>query len=361
MLTRTQELEQKLARIRSQLGNNQCMRLRGVDWFAWLLCGASNAVLLAAETGVAEALVSHTDLFVLTDAIEFSRLVDEELPKNLQVQNFPWAHPQVREKWVQQIVGAAQVVSDRPQPGEALLPPALAAIKLQLIEPELTRYAEVGSRAASAMTEVLFAAQPHWTEFELAGAAARALLARGLEPALILSVGARRLPLYRHALPTHAPLDNIAMLVFCARGFGLYANLTRFVSFGPLSPTLETAHRQVREIEAEALGHCQPGVSLGDMYAVFEKAYRSHGHPEAIAQHHQGGMTGYQAREIVARPDSAETIQNGTIVAWNPSVRGAKIEDTFAVSDAGLHNLTFDPNWPHSNVNGQSRPRVLTR
>ena len=361
MLTRAEELDQKLARIRALLGDDQVLRLRGIDWFAWLLSGASSAVLLAAESGVAQALVTPTALHVLTDDIEATRLCDEELPGNALVQRFPWAHPAVQEHWVRQITGSMRILSDRPATGETLLPEALRHMKLELTPSELARYSEIGAQAASAMSEALLAAQPDWTEFELAGAGARALLARGLQPALILAVGARRLPLYRHALPTHAPLEQRAMLVFCARGAGLYANLTRFVSFGPLPGALDDAHQRVREIEAEALNHCRPGVAVAEMYATFERAYAWQGYPDAITQHHQGGLTGYQAREVVARPESSEIIRPHMAVAWNPSVPGAKIEDTFVVGADGLTNLTFDADWPYCTVEGRERPLVMVR
>jgi len=47
-------------------------------------------------------------------------------------------------------------------------------------------------------------------------------------------------------------------------------------------------------------------------------------------------------------------------VAWNPSLSGAKIEDTFVIhSDGTLENLTFDPNWPSVEVAGRLRPVPL--
>lgn len=358
MQTRIDELNDKLARVRLHLAPNQVVRLRGIDWFAWLMSGASNAVLLAAETGIAEILLSATELHVLTDEIEAERLIAEELPEGLSVQRFPWAQPDVREAWIRERMGAATIISDRPHADELPLSDLIGALKRELGASELARYAELGALAASAMTEVLHAAQPSWTEFELAGAGAQALLARGLQPALILAVGSRRLPLYRHPIPTVEPLGNIAMLVFCARAHGLYANLTRFVSFDPLPPTLLAAHDTVRAVEGEALARCQPGVPLADLYTVFEHAYRHHGYPESILQHHQGGITGYQAREALARPDAQEIIQRGTALAFNPSVKGAKIEDTFVVTDEGLRNLTFDPHWPHT-PGDQPRPLVL--
>ncbi|GBE91281.1 M24 family metallopeptidase [Nostoc cycadae] len=104
---------------------------------------------------------------------------------------------------------------------------------------------QVGQKASAAMTEVLKAARPTWTEYQLAGAGAEALWARGLHPALTLVAGDRRLPLYRHATPTGEKLGRQAMLVFCARGYGLYANLTRFVCFGSLSKNEAELHRHV--------------------------------------------------------------------------------------------------------------------
>jgi hypothetical protein len=50
------------------------------DWFAWATAGGSNTVLLAAETGVAEVLVTDEAAWILTDEIEAQRLKDEEVP-----------------------------------------------------------------------------------------------------------------------------------------------------------------------------------------------------------------------------------------------------------------------------------------
>ncbi|MHB8915929.1 MAG: M24 family metallopeptidase [Thiobacillus sp.] len=361
METRTDEHQQKLNRLRDCLPAHHALRLRGIDWFAWLLAGAANGVLLAAEKGVAEIFVSATEMHVLTDDIEARRLQEEELSESVSVQSFPWAYPQLREDWVTKQLGASTLASDHPTQNEVPLPVTIAALKLELTDTELRRYAEVGRLAAEAMTEVLSDAKLEWSEFELAGAGAAALLARGLEPALILAAGARRLPMYRHPLPSAEKLGSMAMLVFCARGKGLYANLTRFISFGALPARFETAHHHVQQIEAQALSQCRPGVSLAEIYTELQHAYQQHGYPNAIVEHHQGGLTGYQAREVIARPDTHLTLKPGHVLALNPSVPGAKIEDTFYVGNDGLHNLTYDVSWPHTRIGNYLRPEVLQR
>ncbi|MEH2444287.1 MAG: M24 family metallopeptidase [Nostoc sp.] len=360
-----EEVSKKLELIRQPLHETevQGVRLRGTDWFAWATAGASNTVLLTAETGVAEVLVTTEEAWVLTDEIEAQRLKDEELPANFKVHLNPWADGDVRESFVRDVTGGGIAISDRPISNlEKPLPPTLQQHKRVMMSSELERYRQVGQKASQAMTEVLKAAKSTWTEYQLAGAGAgaEALWAKGLHPALTLVAGERRLPLYRHATPTGEQIGRQAMLVFCARGYGLYANLTRFVCFGKLSDERAELHSHVREVEAVILNLCQPGTTLDAVYHALAQAYEQHGFPNAIREHHQGGTTGYLAREIVANPTTTDTLTEGIAVAWNPSLAGAKVEDTFVIlKDGKLENLTFNSNFPNVEVEGRLRPVPL--
>jgi Xaa-Pro aminopeptidase len=359
-----EEVSTKLELIRQALTETEAqgLRLRGTDWFAWATAGGSNTVLLTAETGIAEVLVTAQDAWVLTDEIEAQRLQDEELSADFRLHVNPWADAAERESFVRDATDGGKVLSDRPLPHvEKRLPASLQQHKRVMMSREIQRYRQVGRRASEAMTEVLKAAKPTWTEYQLAGAGAEALWARGLHPALTLVAGERRLPLYRHATPSSEPLGRQAMMVFCARGYGLYANLTRFVCFGALGPENVELHRHVREIEAVALNLCQAGTTLDAVYQALAQAYEQHGFPHAIREHHQGGTTGYLAREIVANPLTTDTLAENMAVAWNPSLTGAKIEDTFVIlKDGKLENLTFDPNFPSVEVEGRLRPVPLS-
>jgi Xaa-Pro aminopeptidase len=356
------EVDFKLELIRKTLTETGAiaLRLRGTDWFSWATAGGSNTVLLTAETGVAELLITAENAWVLTDQIAAQRLQDEELPDNFQMHIYPWADVSKREAFVKQITGGGNVMSDRPKAEETPIIASLQSHKQVMMSSELERYRRVGRLASEAMTEVLSAAKPTWTEYQLAGAGAEALWARGLHPALTLAAGERRLPMYRHSTPTDEQIGRQAMLVFGARGYGLYANLTRFVCFGSLAEKDAELHRKVREIEAAALNFCLPKISLNAVYYALKTAYEQHGYSQAIREHHQGGTTGYLAREIVANPTTSDILAPNMAVAWNPSLSGAKIEDTFVIhSDGTLENLTFDPNWPSVDVEGRLRPVPL--
>lgn len=357
------EVAAKLELIRNALTETEAqgVRFKGTDWFAWATAGGSNTVLLTAETGVAEVLVTLENAWILTDEIEAQRLKDEEISENFQFQINPWADTEARESFVREATNGGKVLCDRPIPHiEKRLPPSLQNHKRVLMSSELERYRELGRKASEAMTEVLKAAKPTWTEYQLAGAGAEALWARGLHPALTLVAGERRLPLYRHATASGEQIGRQAMMVFCARGYGLYANLTRFVYFGAMADEYKKLHQDIREIEAFALHLCQPETGLNSVYDGIKQAYEKYGYPNAIREHHQGGSTGYLAREIVANPTTTDTLAENMAVAWNPSLPGAKIEDTFAIlNDGKLENLTFDPNWPSLEIEGRLRPLPL--
>ena len=354
---RSAEVQAKLALLGECLNKAgaAAIRLRGIDWFAWVTAGGSSAVLQCAETGVAEVLVTQDEAVILTDEIELARLREEEIPAGFSFHASPWAQGELRERYVLGLAGDASVLSDRPHNGEQPLPHALRLRRLVLGEAEQMRYRALGREAAEAMSEVLRAARPDWTEYQLAGAGAHALWRRGIHPALVLAAGERRLPLYRHPVPTHEPIGKRAMLVFCARRHGLYANLTRFVSFGQ-APQEQSA---LMEVEATGLSAVEPGKSLSAVYHAFDAAYKHADRAEALNEHHQGGITGYLAREIVATPSTATGLEPGMAFAFNPSFAGIKIEDTFLLGPQGLENLTCDPQWPAANVHGRQRPLWL--
>jgi Xaa-Pro aminopeptidase len=355
---RSAEAAAKLAVLRAALAQAgaAAIRLRGLDWFAWATAGADASVLLAADTGVAELLVTKEEACVLTDATDGERLRREQLPDGFTFHIAPWAETELHDSYVLGAANGGSGCSSRTGRSDSTLPAALRLRRMVLNEAEQGRYRALGRDAAAAIGEALRAARPAWTEYELAAAGAQALLKRGIQPALVLAAGERRLPLFRHPLPTHDPLGSRAMLAFCARRHGLYANLSRGISFGPLPDDVRTAQQELLQAEATGLDAVRPGQSLGAVYHALDAAYRHANRPDAIREHHQGGITGYQARELLASASTATGIETGMAFALNPGFAGIKVEDTFLLGEGGLENLTLDPAWPAATVNGRLRP-----
>lgn len=74
--------------------------------------------------------------------------------------------------------------------------------------------------------------------------------------------------------------------------------------------------------------------------------------------HHQGGPAGYLEREWVATPAGRQTLSETEALAWNPSIRGAKVEDTALLQNGAIEVLTQTPPLPqiHATIDGISYP-----
>jgi Xaa-Pro aminopeptidase len=358
MSTRAAEVADKLALLRAALAETgaTAVRLRGTDWFAWATAGGDASVLLAADCGVAEVLVTREDAVVLTDAVEAERLRLEQVPAGFTFHIAPWAETELRETYVLGAARGGAVLSDHPRANEQALPASLRLRRMVLHPAEQARYRVLGREAAAALTQVLSAARPDWTELDLAAAGAQALWRRGIQPALVLAAGSRRRQAFRHPVPTNEPLGARAMLAVCARRHGIHASLARTVAFGPLSDDERNAQADLLQVEATGLDAVRPGQSLAAVYHALEAAYRHANRPDAILDHPQGGITGYQPREIVASPSTATGIETGMAFALDPGFAGLITEDTFLLGASGLENLTEDPEWPATTIQGRARP-----
>lgn len=357
------ELQKKIAVIRETLQREGlgAVRLRGVDWFSWATCGASSVVILTAESGIADVVVNRENVWIVTNRIEEGRLRDEEALDAFSWWSHPWQEPERSDVFVRDVAAGLPVASDRPHGAEVSLPVGLLAAKRRLVPEEVERYRKLGRDAASAMTATLQEAQPSWTEEDLAGKGAQAMWARGIHPTLTLVAGSERLGKYRHPLPTGAPLGDRAMLVFCARRHGLYANLTRFVYFrGPSEQETRLLHAVAR-IESVAWTHSRPGAELSRTYEAIAEAYRQEGFAEEVDLHHQGGTTGYLSREVVATAKTRVLVEPRTAFAWNPSLVATKIEDTVVSTEEGVEIVTVDEQWPTFEIDGRKRPDFLVR
>lgn len=321
------------------------MREQGYDrfWvyrpenFAWLTGGGDNTVVVG--EGVAWLEVEPDQLVVHTSTIEAERLVEEEVP-GFKVQAYPW-----------------YTLPSLPLQYPNDLEQDLTSLRLILSSEEQERFRRLGRDAATAVGEVLQACTPEQTERELAGSVAEALRVRGIQPVVLLAAGEERAWRYRHPLPQDRRLGRLALVVVCGRRAGLVVNLTRMRSWG--APEARERYHKILAVEAQALDASRVGVPLSEVLEAIRKAYEKIGYPEALLEHHQGGVAGYRPREVLAIPGESTVLQPGMALAWNPSLPGAKVEDTFLLTTDGLELLTQDPNWPSLLVKGRLRPDLL--
>jgi len=324
------EFEFKVSSLREELKkqNLDAVILRRVDWLAWALCGARTHVLLSSERAIASLVCTRDGRVELwTDEIEANRLRDEEVPQGIEIRARPWINAEPK------LVG--RVASDLPQGEERALPLEFRNLRLVLHSAEQDRLRAICLHTSRAVEEALDLVSPRWTENRVAAEAAKSLWQRGLEPALIMVAGESRLSKYRHPLATNARVASRVMLVVCARAFGLYANLTRFRFFSSMSESEADGMSVLKEIEELAWRMSAQGETLDSIYSSIKNQYKQSGFTDQIERHHQGGITGYLAREEIARPGIKIHVQPGMALAFNPSLTGLKREETVLVHPGG--------------------------
>ena len=206
------------------------------------------------------------------------------------------------------------------------------------------------------------------TEHEVGAVLDHFLEDEGIVPWLTLIASDERIERYRHPTPTNKTVDRYVMLVTGANAFGLTASVTRIVSFGSLPAELSRKHDAVCYVDAVMNLSTAEGATVAEIFAQTQAAYAETGFGDEWQLHHQGGATGYVAREYRGKPDSGEIVQASQAFAWNPSITGTKSEDTIlaALPGGAPEILTaHSSRWPQKRIEtpygALDRPLILVR
>ncbi|MCL9814655.1 M24 family metallopeptidase [Natranaeroarchaeum aerophilus] len=333
--------------------------------FAWLT-GGNNVVDRAGDIGVAAAGYDGEDLVVVTNDIEAERLRDEELAEEVDVVEFEWHATSLAEAVAAEADGPG--AADFEVPGFSSVD--ARELRQPLTESDIDAYRSLGRETAAAIESVARELQPGDTEREAAAALRVALSARGIEAPVALVGGSERAQKYRHYTPQPVELGEYALLSVTAEKAGLHASCTRTVAFDP-PEWLDERHDAATTVEATALAATQAAGqpaeegTAGDVFAAIQDAYAAVGHEGEWREHHQGGAAGFAGREWIATPGHDAPVHTPMAYAWNPTVQGAKSEDTVLVTDDGFEVLTETGRWPTTEVDAHGydvtvdRPTIL--
>jgi Xaa-Pro aminopeptidase len=323
---------ERLRELMERRGLGAVLLRRPAD-FAWYTGGADSRVDHVAPAGVADIVLTGAHEYVLTSSIEAPRMRAEQTP-DLAVVEYPWY--QEAGAAIRELTGDAPLGADVPLAGADDVSEDVARLRRTLDPDAVERLREVGRDASEAMAEAAAAVAPGMSEFEAAANLAAACPRRGLAASVLLAAADERIALHRHPIPVGARIERRAMLVASAERGDLYANLTRIVELEEPDPELArrtaACEEILRRLREEAT---RPGRTLADAFSDCRRFYAEAGFPGEWKLHHQGGLTGYGSREIIATPRTEHVIGAGQAFAWNPSVTGAKAEETFLLTESG--------------------------
>jgi Xaa-Pro dipeptidase len=333
---RAGEVVARLERLRSLLdrGGHAAALLTTRRNFAWLTAGGTAHVDLASESAIAGTLVTRDEAVVITQNIEAVRLADEELAGlDVEVVAVPWWEPgAVEAEALRRVPPGTRPADDHE------LEPDLVGIRSALSAFDRDRLASLGATARLALDATLATMRPGMTEDDLVAD----LLGRlpGVRVPVVLAAADGRIARYRHPLAGATAIRTRAMLVLVAERWGLHVALTRIRELEPPAADLARRIEAVGEVQAAMRAATRPGATFGDVFEAARAAYAEAGFPDEWRDHHQGGSIGYQARERIAIPGDPTVVRAGMAFAWNPSIAGAKAEDTIVLESGGERVVT---------------------
>jgi len=323
--------------------------LRRVSSFAWATCGAASYVNTAITEGAASLLITREHLYLFTNVIEAPRLEQEE---DLAQQGWdfhisPWEVPL---QALQRMVSGLSLASDVPFPEAKDIGPEIARLRTRLTLAEGERFRSLGRMCAEALTAAAQQIHPGLSEYQIAAVVGSEAQQRGVQPIVNLVATDERAYRFRHPLSTEKKLEKYAMLILSGRQRGLVCSITRLIHFGRIPDDLRRRIEATAQVNAVYIACSRPGSSLSEVLAAGQEAYARVGFADEWRWHLQGGLTGYEPREVLATSTSQDTITLGQVLAWNPTIAGAKVEDTILVGQQSNEILTRTSLWPITTI-----------
>lgn len=336
-------MSDKLARLQQALKHWQleAVLLTRRDNIAWLTDGASFYVVERAEIGVASLLITQNRAVLIAP--------DNELPRIQAEEPLPFAHDVESFSWYQSlasVVSTRILGSDMPFPGSVDIQHRMVSLRQGLTPLEQERFRQLGRDAAMIVENVARNLHVGISERQVEANVTSACLVLGIRPVCTLVAADERIAEFKHPVPTSRQLKSMMMITLGAERNGLHVSLTRLVHFGQPDCDLRQRTLSVAEIHADMLSVTLPKRNWSTVFSDVKRAYEAHGYPEDWRKHHQGGPAGYGCRDMIIAPDTQGEVLVHTAVAWNPTLRGVKSEDTFLLTPNGPEKLTHSDSWP---------------
>ncbi|PKL79296.1 MAG: hypothetical protein CVV25_08615 [Ignavibacteriae bacterium HGW-Ignavibacteriae-4] len=349
------EIDKKIIKVQQYLTENALdgILLTQVRNVNWITAGLTNTqIVLNKDVGAASLLIMrNNEKYLICSGSEVGRLMKEslgDLGYTPKVYNWYEANPikDVRDEVIKNIAGNGKIGSDVDYPGTILVSDSFKKIRYSLTDEEIDRYRWLGTQTTEAVSEVCSLVKPGMDEYEIEALTALKLRAKGIIPTVLLTAVDDRIYDYRHALPGGKVLKNYAMINVVAEKWGMPIAVTRFVHFGEISQELKSKLEKTAIINAKYQAATLPGAKASDIFDSCKKWYAEAGFEGEWQKHHQGGAIGYDDREWVIYPGINEDIQNNQAFAWNPTITGAKIEETIIAKENGFEVITKSKAWP---------------
>jgi antitoxin VapB len=247
---------------------------------------------------------------------------------------------------VTELVKGLKVGADIPLAGTQFLGAQIPTLFFPLTDLDIRRLRWVGKTNHDLLTTIARQIEPGMTELEIAAEIQRAYTRRNMTLDVLIVGVDERVFRYRHPLPTERVLKNYALLHPAARRWGLHANVTRLVHFGPLPNEIQRAVDGVLTIEGRILGMISEGMHFADVLVEQKRWYSEVGFPEDWRYHFQGGITSYSLADPTQSLNPAARMVMRQAFDYFVTITGAKSEELVLLTEEGVEIASFGGDWP---------------
>ncbi len=359
------EIAEKKRRIHSLLDQRQlsALYLKKSSNFAWITAGGYSIVGLGTEVGVAGALITRDKQYIICSNIEALRMADEEglAKQDYEIVAFPWFED--KEAAIVAELAKGPFGTDMAFPGGTDVSGALNPLRYSLTPWEVERLKVQALDTSRIAEETAMSIRPGEEERAVVGRLSEKLWKAGMDFIVAFCAADDRISLYRHPIATDKKIEKRAMISVNSRRRGLIVSITRFVQFGKVPASLAKLYEDNVYVDSAMMAATMPGRPASEVFAAALKAYAEKGYPEEYKLHHQGGSIGYFGRDYKATAATKDIIQENQAFTWNPSITGAKSEDTMLATSSGPVVLSTPVLFPELRMNyggySFSRPAIL--
>jgi len=326
------------------------------DNFAWLTLGGDNHVLKNTEMGVGHLLVTPKKQYLLAYAMDGPRLLAEQLAGQ--------GYEPVINRWYEEdprqlalVLGGERVAADAPLPGTIDQSLEISRLHEPLAQVEMDRLRWLGRQTGLVFEQTAPRVRPGMSEWEIASLFTQAFAARNIELDVLLVGADDRAERFRHVIPTQRRLERYVLINPAARRWGLHANVSRCLHFGPVKDSLRRAYDDASAIVAEALGMIGPGVPFAAILEQIKASFRRRGYPEGWREHFPGGVTGYVVADSRCLTD-LKTVR-AQAYDWFVTLPGVMVEELSLLDEGGLEIPSLGQDWPRLALPTASGPLQL--
>lgn len=312
--------------------------------------------------------IKANKVVLLGNKTEVNRIANDELSwcNDLKLQPFQWdmwnLNATVRSYLKNE--GIRKIYDDIGIFGENI-GTTLEGMYYPLNENEIIDLRQLAQEAAHIVESVARDIVSKKTETQVAGELAGQLISQSIWPELIMVAADDRIRKFQHCIPKDIPILHVALVSVTVHRRGLYISLTRLVSLG----TVESEWRHIQEactrVDANAILISKPGSPVGEIFKTIMRCYKEEGYIDEWRAHHQGGPSGFYGRDYKATENESRYLYEKQPVVWNPTIHGAKSEDTILTGLMGQQPeiLTETGDWVYNEVHCNSqkvrRPLIL--